>query len=96
MPKCDKTGPMGMGPMTGRGAGYCTGFTNQSYANPIGCRFGFNRERGFGRKHYMTGLPRGARYDIYNTDNKEILKGHAKLLENQLDDVKKRLEELEE
>ena len=26
MPGRDRTGPMGMGPMTGRGMGYCTGF----------------------------------------------------------------------
>ncbi len=26
MPGGDQTGPMGMGPMTGRGAGYCNGF----------------------------------------------------------------------
>ena len=26
MPGGDGTGPMGMGPMTGRGAGYCAGF----------------------------------------------------------------------
>ncbi len=25
MPRGDRTGPMGMGPMTGRGGGYCTG-----------------------------------------------------------------------
>ena len=28
----DGTGPMGMGPMTGRGAGYCAGFPNIPYA----------------------------------------------------------------
>lgn len=29
MPRGDRTGPMGMGPMTGRGAGYCGGFGAQ-------------------------------------------------------------------
>ena len=74
MPKCDKTGPMGMGPMTETSAGYCTGFTNQSYANPIGCRFGFNRERGFGRKHYT---PASKRHDMISIIQiiKRFLKG---------------------
>jgi hypothetical protein len=26
MPGGDRTGPRGMGPMTGKGAGYCTGY----------------------------------------------------------------------
>jgi len=26
MPRGDGTGPMGLGPMTGRGAGFCAGF----------------------------------------------------------------------
>lgn len=33
MPRGDGTGPMGMGPMTGRGAGFCTGFTGPGYAS---------------------------------------------------------------
>jgi hypothetical protein len=33
MPRGDGTGPMGMGQMTGRGAGYCAGFTAPGYAN---------------------------------------------------------------
>ncbi|MGB9888435.1 MAG: DUF5320 domain-containing protein [Anaerolineae bacterium] len=28
MPAGDRTGPMGMGPMTGRRAGYCAGYAN--------------------------------------------------------------------
>jgi len=49
MPGGDRTGPMGMGPMTGRAAGYCAGFSVPGYANPIP-----GRGRGFGR-----GLGRG-------------------------------------
>ena len=43
MPRGDGTGPMGMGPMTGRGAGFCAGFAVPGYANPIGYGFGFGR-----------------------------------------------------
>ena len=49
MPGGDRTGPMGMGPMTGRAAGYCTGYSVSGYANPVP-----GRGRGFGR-----GLGRG-------------------------------------
>lgn len=51
MPGGDGTGPMGQGPRTGRGVGFCAGYNTPGYANP-GPRFGFGR--GFGR-----GLGRG-------------------------------------
>ena len=36
MPRGDRTGPMGFGPMTGRGAGYCAGFGMPGFMNPVG------------------------------------------------------------
>lgn len=51
MPRGDATGPMGMGPMTGRGAGYCAGFGVPGYMNKIpgrGFGMGFRRGAGFG------------------------------------------------
>jgi hypothetical protein len=50
MPAGDGTGPMGMGPMTGRAAGYCAGYGMPGYTNPIagrGLGMGFGRGRGF-------------------------------------------------
>jgi len=35
MPYGDGTGPLGMGPMTGRAAGYCAGYTAPGFANPF-------------------------------------------------------------
>ena len=35
MPGGDGTGPGGMGPMTGRAAGYCAGYPVPGYMNPI-------------------------------------------------------------
>ena len=50
MPGGDGTGPGGMGPMTGRAAGYCAGYQQPGFMNPVGGRgFGFGRGRGFGR-----------------------------------------------
>ncbi|MBN1835814.1 MAG: DUF5320 domain-containing protein [Spirochaetales bacterium] len=52
MPLGDGTGPAGMGPMTGRAAGYCAGFNMPGYANAYGGRlglgFGWGRGRGGG------------------------------------------------
>jgi len=62
MPRGDGTGPMGLGPMTGRAAGYCAGYPEAGYVNPYGRRaFGrgfFGRGGGRGRRnwYYATGL----------------------------------------
>ena len=63
MPGGDRTGPMGQGPMTGRAAGYCTGFPAAGYMNPNPGRgfWGRGRGRGGGRgwrhQYYATGTP---------------------------------------
>jgi hypothetical protein len=59
----DGTGPLGQGPMTGRGAGYCAGYGVPGYANPISGRGWFGYGRGWGRGrgwrnwYRATGLP---------------------------------------
>jgi len=35
MPRGDGTGPAGMGPMTGRAAGYCAGYPVPGFMNPM-------------------------------------------------------------
>jgi len=62
MPRGDGTGPMGLGPMTGRAMGYCAGFAAPGFVN---AGFGMGRGRGFRRMYYMTGLPGWARYGAY-------------------------------
>jgi len=50
MPGGDGTGPAGLGPMTGRAAGYCAGYPVPGYMNSIAGRgFGFGRGWGRGR-----------------------------------------------
>ena len=63
MPGGDRTGPLGMGPMTGRAAGYCAGFQMPGFVNPMArwvYGFGTRGGRGGGRGHrhwfYATGL----------------------------------------
>ena len=65
MPRGDGTGPAGMGPMTGRAAGFCAGYGVPGYMNPVGGRGygGWGRGAGWGRRnrYYATGLPGWAR-----------------------------------
>jgi hypothetical protein len=115
MPGGDRTGPMGLGPMTGRAAGYCGGYGVPGYMNPIpgrGFGGGFGRGRGGwggggrGWRHwyYATGLPGWARsgwgvptpYYAPPTPGaeREYLDDVAKTLQDQLDGIKKRLDQL--
>jgi hypothetical protein len=117
MPKGNRTGPMGMGPRTGRGAGFCSGFAVPGYAKPVGFGGGFGRGfgggfgRGFGRMFFAGGFP-GWGYFGYPAavppayaapygyepaaGEKELLSQQAEYLEAQLQQVKKRLEEMKE
>jgi hypothetical protein len=72
MPFGDRTGPQGLGPRTGRGAGYCSGFSGPGYMNPVlGRGFGgfgrgrgsqgFGRGRGWRNWYWATGVPGWAR-----------------------------------
>ncbi|NPV27888.1 MAG: DUF5320 domain-containing protein [Firmicutes bacterium] len=57
MPRGDGTGPLGMGPRTGRGLGYCAGFSLPGYLNGgLGIRWGRRRGLGLG---FGLGLGRG-------------------------------------
>ena len=72
MPAGDGTGPAGLGPMTGRAAGYCAGYPVPGYMNPIPGRggFGFGRGwfgRGWGRGWFGRGGGRGRRNWYYAT-----------------------------
>ncbi len=61
MPRGDRTGPMGMGSMTGRAAGYCAGYAAPGYATPFMGRggFGYGRGGGRGRGWFGRGFGRG-------------------------------------
>jgi len=127
MPGGDRTGPQGMGPMTGRGAGYCAGFPVPGYMNPAGGRgLGMGWGRGYARGG--RGLRRGYGWQAaapmgytasafgapyaqllppayaYNApvapsavpgQELEALKNQASYFENALEDIKKRIGELD-
>ena len=119
MPRGDGTGPAGMGPMTGRAAGFCAGYPAAGYMNPVGGRGYWGRGRGGGRGRrnwfYATGLPGWARAGhgwpargglayggpplaptVTPQQELEGLKGQAEYLEDALDGIKKRIEELQQ
>jgi len=107
MPLGDRTGPAGLGPMTGRAAGYCAGYSVPGYMNPISGRgggFGRGWGRGFGWRRMS--YPYGANYDyaapysayperIPPEQEANMLAEQAKALGNELEAVKKRIKELE-
>jgi len=119
MPGGDGTGPGGMGPMTGRAAGFCAGFPVPGYMNPVGGRGywgwgrgfrggGFGRGRGFGWAGAGYGWPAwgdavnpyaygGAPSAPIMTAEQELtgLKQQADYFQDALDEIKKRIEELE-
>lgn len=48
MPNRDKTGPMGQGPLTGRGLGGCKGEIKNTENRPLNRNLGRSRGRGLG------------------------------------------------
>ena len=107
MPLGDRAGPAGLGPMTGRGAGYCAGYSVPGYMNRVlgrGGGFGRSWDRGSGwrRAGYAYGANCGyaAPYPAYPErispeQETGMLTEQAKALENELKLIRKRVGELE-
>lgn len=111
MPGGDGTGPMGQGPMTGRGAGYCAGLGMPGYANRgfgygMGCGFGRGGGRGFRHRFWATGLPRWARpgweMGAYaapqpqtSQDELEMLKAQSEQMQQNLQQIQQRIDQLQ-
>ena len=110
MPAGDRTGPWGLGPRTGRGLGYCSGYGAPGYAYPgygRGFGRGFGRGMGRGRGFRRFGLgglwgypsppmaPYGYGYPPAREDEAAWLSDQAKDLEQQLQQIRARLTDLE-
>ena len=83
MPNRDQTGPIGTGPLTGKGFGPCGG--GRSLGRGFGCGRGFGRGLGryFGWNEPQT-----------KEEQAEALVDYRKALEEELEDVKKQEEGL--
>jgi len=111
MPRGDGTGPLGRGPMTGRGAGFCSWFgmpdygnASQEYGSGFGRGSGFRGGgRGWRNRFFASGLsgwmrPAGYAAPYRKPDpevEKQMLKNEVDVLGSELDYIKKRLDELE-
>lgn len=106
MPRFNRTGPDGQGPMTGRRLGLCTGNVNFETMNPFWGRglrhaggygegIGMGRGRGRGR-----GLFRNHPVYTNQSDHKEdeiqLLKNHARYFEKALKEIQDRINEIED
>ncbi len=98
MPGRDHTGPLGAGPRTGRGMGYCGYSDRGAYASLApGTRDGFGfgcwgMGHGWRHRFYATGVPGWATA----TPEQETVDLNAQLnwLKGQLEVIEKRIEEL--
>lgn len=109
MPGGDGTGPAGMGPMTGRAAGYCAGYGMPGYMNPSFGRgfFGRGGGRGFGGRgggrgrrnwFYATGIPgwQRAQYGYPAMPYEPAPEQELSMLKEQAQDIQNALEEINE
>jgi hypothetical protein len=110
MPRGDRTGPDGMGSMTGRNLGYCNGYDSPGFTKGVprgGAGFGmgrnFGRGRGYGRGMGVgrgLGFNRGYNYPAYPApiysakDEAGFLENEVKSLTEQLKVLEARLSEL--
>ncbi len=87
MPRGDKTGPQGAGPMTGRRMGNCVEEGDRGFGY-FGRGFGFNRGGGFG---YGRNRNMFNRTENPNVSEKTTLENGIRILKDQLSSLEKRL-----
>lgn len=98
MPGFDRTGPRGMGPMTGGGRGLCHfGYVRRRFSRWGRCFFGFGRGMGRGWGIYNAPVD----WDYAPTtpmieEERNMLKEELSLLENEMENIRKRMAEIEE
>lgn len=97
MPGGDRTGPAGMGPMTGRRMGFCTGYDHPGFNFQ---NYGFRTFRGGGA--WRGNRRRWFAYPDYQHENippeseKTILENEISMLKSQLTVLEKKLNSLKE
>ncbi|MFU0832404.1 MAG: DUF5320 domain-containing protein [Oscillospiraceae bacterium] len=92
MPGRDGTGPLGAGPMTGRGLGFCTGGNKVLKCAGLGLGLGLGLacRRGFGR-----GFRWFSTLDNLSEENRRnILKAQKDALKNRMEAIDQELENL--
>jgi hypothetical protein len=97
MPRGDRTGPNGLGAMSGRAAGFCAGFNRPGFMN-AGGRFYGRGGRGMGRRfnyghaympdYYQPPMKYDAKTEL------EFLENEIQALNDQLSALSNRMKEL--
>lgn len=98
MPRGDRRGPEGMGPMTGRGMGYCNNYPNPGFTKGVprggaGFNQGYRRGMGGGRGYRNFGYQNYA-YPQTNVDESKLIENEMEILKNQMSILEKRLSEI--
>lgn len=92
MPRRNGMGPMGIGPMTGRGMGYC----RREYSGNMGYGYGLGHGRRMGCG-YGPGYGRGmGAYALSPEEEKAMLEEERDYLKSRLDEVDRVLEDFKE
>ena len=94
MPRGDRTGPAGMGPMTGRRMGFCGAGFGRGYGRGAGFGRGLGYGRGYGRGFGWMGYNPVVGSPAGSVDEKAVMADQVKFLEEELEIAKKQLENL--
>jgi len=99
MPRGDRTGPQGEGPMTGRQLGYGAGYESPGYTKGGGRGMGRGFwSRGFGRGFFWSrqpAAPEEIRQATPSTDEMGAIKSEVQSLKNSLNSILERLKLIE-
>ena len=99
MPRGDRTGPLGEGPMTGRQLGFCAGYQGAGYGRGPGRGFGRGYlGRGRGRRFFWrryVPLPEDDRDTAGYVDEVSVLQDEVRDLKGALERISGRLNRLE-
>ncbi len=100
MPRGNKTGPNGMGPMTGRRMGLCVGNSNVEFERNQGAGNGFGRGggrgagRGAGRGSGRNFSYQGNQFQ-QNFSDKDALENELRILKEQMSFLEKQLSNID-
>jgi hypothetical protein len=100
MPRGDRTGPQGMGPLTGRGRGICGGGDRQGFGRGFrrgpGRGFGrvMNPGEGLGPRFYGQTQDSPYARPLTNDQESRALQQEAEYLKEQLRDIETRLNDI--
>ncbi|MBC8206671.1 MAG: DUF5320 domain-containing protein [Kiritimatiellaeota bacterium] len=89
MPRGDRTGPAGAGPMTGRGMGICAGFNQPGFVTGGGGGRGMGRGRGFNfRNRFFAGwqhIPQAPAQPLNKAEQVSMLKEQMTRIQQQIE-----------